>query len=63
MKMSEEKNFDTLDFIMRWEGEEMDEDEVIEGFQHLIDEGLVWQLQGMYGRMAKRLIDAGYCHA
>ena len=38
-----------------------DHDEEIEAWQHLIDTGLVWQLQGWYGRTAKRLIDEGYC--
>lgn len=39
-----------------------DEDEVIEAWQHLIDTGLAWQLQGSFGRTAKNLIDAGVCH-
>lgn len=38
-----------------------EEDAVIEGFQHLINEGTVWSLQGSYGRMAAALIEAGYC--
>ena len=38
-----------------------DDDEQIEAWQHLIDTGIVWQLQGWYGRTAKRLIDEGYC--
>ncbi len=32
-----------------------------EAMQHLIDTGLVWQLQGWYGREAMRLIDTGQC--
>ena len=31
-------------------------------WQHLIDTGIVWQLQGWYGRTAKRLIDEEICH-
>lgn len=54
--------FDTVGFIMAFEaGDIEDEQEVIEGFQELIDSGVVWQLQGSYGRMAARLIEAGYC--
>lgn len=49
----------TLDFIMRYEAGETDEDETLEGFQELITSGLVWQLQGHYGRTARQLIDMG----
>lgn len=56
--------FDSLDFIMAYEqGDTNSIEEVAEGFQHLIDSGLVWRLQGSYGRMAKHLIENGYCHA
>jgi hypothetical protein len=52
---------DTLGFIMAYEAGELEQDEIIEGFQALIDSGLAWKLQGSYGRMASRLIDAGLC--
>ena len=56
---------DTLDFIMRLEGcgDELTEEETVEGVQALIDSGMAWQLQGSYGRMAQAFIDAGYCTA
>ena len=57
----DEKYFDTLGFIMAYEQGDLDEDEVIEGFQHLIDSGVVWVLQGDYGRTATALIKGGYC--
>jgi hypothetical protein len=38
-----------------------DEFEETAAWQYLIDTGLVWRLQGWYGRTAKRLIDDGYC--
>lgn len=53
----------TVDFIIEYESGLLSDIEVIEGFQELIDSGLVWQLQGSYGRMAKALIDAGCCYA
>jgi len=53
-----------LEFIMEYEGgeREMSEEQLIAGFQQLIDSGLVWQLQGHYGRTAKELIEEGVCH-
>jgi len=35
------------------------ENQVIEAWQHLVDTGVVWSLQGWYGRNAARLIDNG----
>ncbi len=55
------EQFDQLDFILRFEDGELDEYEIAEGFQHLIDSGVVWQLQGFYGRTAVALIEAGEC--
>lgn len=37
------------------------EEQVIEAWQHLIDTGMVWKLQGWFGRNAMRLIEAGVC--
>lgn len=47
--------------IIAYESGELGEDETIELFQHLIDSGLAWSLQGHYGRTAKEFIDNGYC--
>ena len=58
----EDKPFDLLAFIMDYEGGELSEDEIIAGFQHLLDSGLAWSLQGSYGRAAKALLDAGLIH-
>ena len=33
--------------------------EVLEAFQYLVDTGIVWQLQGFYGRTASDLIQRG----
>ena len=51
-----------VDKIIRFENGEMDDDEVVEFFQSMIDSGVVWQLQGFYGRNAMALIEAGMCH-
>lgn len=50
-----------IDQIIAYEQGELDEDQIIEMFQEGINSGLVYQLQGSYGRMAQRLIEAGYC--
>ena len=50
-----------VSFIMAFESGELTEDEVVAGFQDGINSGLVWRLQGSYGRMAVRLIEAGLC--
>ena len=45
--------------IIEYEAGELDETEILALFQKLVDSGLAWQLQGVYGRTAMRLIDAG----
>ncbi len=44
-----------------FDGEEHTEEEVIAAWQHLIDTGAAWSLQGWYGRNAAALIEAGVC--
>lgn len=48
-----------VDDIIRYENGEMKESEVIEFFQGMVNSGVVWQLQGSYGRTAQALIEAG----
>jgi len=46
--------------VMIAEGvEEASEDEQIAAWQHLVNTGLAWRLQGWFGRTARQLIDAG----
>lgn len=52
---------DIVSDIISYEGGEMSDDEMVEFFQKLIDNGMCWTLQGSYGRTAKALIDAGWC--
>ena len=47
--------------IIKYESGEMAQEEVVEFFQELIDTGVVWELQGHYGRTALRLIEWGLC--
>jgi hypothetical protein len=45
--------------ILSWEAGDMDEAQEDAFFQELVDTGLAWQLQGMYGRRAEQLINEG----
>ena len=44
------------------ESNESDESDALQAWRHLIDTGVVWVLQGWYGRTATALIDAGLCN-
>lgn len=50
---------DEFDKIIAYENGELSNDETIELFQSLLDSGLVWRLQGSYGRQAAALLGAG----
>ena len=45
--------------IIEFEDGTLDESAVITLFQHLVDSGLAWKLQGQYGRMAVALLESG----
>jgi hypothetical protein len=55
---------DTFTAVMIAEGidEAESEEQAIDAWQHLIDTGLAWQLQGSFGRTAQALIEQGICH-
>lgn len=55
--------FDEVDFLIAHEGGTTTQEEDIEGFQHLVDSGHAWTLQGYYGRTARSMIEAGLIHA
>lgn len=48
-----------LDQIIAFEQGQLNDEEVVALFQNLVDTGLVWQLQGFYGRIASDLITSG----
>jgi len=51
---------DRVDFIMGFEEGTLTEESIIDGFAEMIKDGSIWSLQGMYGRMARDLIDGGF---
>jgi hypothetical protein len=55
---------DTYRATMIAEGveEPADDAEYFAAWQYLINTGIVWQLQGRFGRTACDLIDQGYCY-
>ena len=55
----EAEKYDLVGNIMAFEDGSLDEEATLALFQHLVDTGLAWSLQGSYGRAAQRLIDAG----
>lgn len=54
---------DNFTAVMIAEGAEPaeSEEQYIAAWQHLIDTGMAWSLQGFFGRAAMQLIEAGHC--
>ncbi len=50
-----------VDWIIEYENGELSHAEVVAGFQEMINSGEVWRLQGSYGRVARQLIEDGFC--
>ena len=50
---------DQIDKIIAYEQGELDEEETLELFQALVDNGMAWTLQGSYGRTAMSLLEVG----
>jgi hypothetical protein len=55
----ESKVYDRVGAIIAYETGELDGEKTVELFQHLVDTGLAWQLQGHYGRTAMAFIEQG----
>lgn len=60
--MADDNKINTLDFISEWESGDVDINREAEGFQHLIDSGVIFHLQGAYGRRAAQLEQEGLVH-
>jgi len=55
------KDYEAVAACEGFDGIEHSEEELISAWQHLIDTGLAWRLQGWFGRTAMALISAGEC--
>lgn len=51
--------FNMTQAIIDFEQGDLTDVQVVALFQHLVDTGIVWQLQGSYGRIASDLIAHG----
>jgi len=47
------------EMLAEYESGNLDNDQTIKLFQELYDSGLVWNLQGHYGRLAYQMLEAG----
>mgnify|MGYP001166325740 CR=1 FL=1 len=54
---------DLTNKLTAYESGQLTDEESVELFQYLIDSGMVWKLQGHYGRMSEYLIESGLCKA
>jgi hypothetical protein len=61
MKQMRNKPMDSLDFIMlvEEEGFNAENPEQIKALQGMIDTGLIWKLQGSWGRFAQSMLNVG----
>jgi hypothetical protein len=57
--LAAKKPYDAMSGIIAFEEGRLDRPQIIELFQHLVDTGMAWSLQGSYGRTAVRLIELG----
>lgn len=51
--------FNYIDKIISFESGDLDYSETCKLFQYLVNTGIVWTLQGSYGRNAVALLEAG----
>jgi len=56
-----DKNFNDIDFINKVDSFELEEKELIEGFQELINTGVIYKMQDKYIKAANELINKGVC--
>jgi hypothetical protein len=55
--------FNPLRQMIAWEEGQLDHNETVQLFQHIVNTGIVWCLHGIYGRTAHDLIQGGWVKA
>lgn len=58
-----ETPFPLVSEIIEYESGDISEERFLALFQHLVDTGLAWTLQGHYGRTAAALLEGGFIQA
>ena len=59
---STDESFDVAEWISRFETAQLGSlRAIVEGFQHIINNGIVWKLRESYRRKAYQLIESGQC--
>ena len=61
--MARKRPYDVVGNIIAYEQGDLDDEATLTLFQHLVDTGLAWSLQGSYGRTAAALIERGLINA
>lgn len=54
-----QQKYDLVSALTAYEMDELSVEGTNELFQHLVNTGLAWSLQGYYGRTARLLLEAG----
>jgi len=54
-------DYEAIALAEGFSADEPSAEEYIAAWQHLIDTGICWRLQGWFGRTASRMIDGGFC--
>lgn len=62
MRKRKRQGFDLVGNIIAWEEGRSSPAKEKRLFQHLVNTGQAWTLQGMYGRQAQAMLEAGIIH-
>lgn len=55
------REFDQVAFVASFECGQLSQEEIIEGFQHLIEYDSIWDLPAIFGHTAVDFVEQGIC--